>query len=148
MSIHHLRRQRQTPTSNIDITLYLSINTLNARAAHICSPKLTQQNIRVIAQYYTRITLPRLTELLDLSASATEKTICKLVTDKTIYARIDRPRGIVTFKRTANVSDTLNAWSGDLSKMLGLVEKTSHLVSKEYAMHEAGKKEGKRGVKA
>jgi 26S proteasome regulatory subunit N5 len=85
--------------------------------------------------------------LLDLPALQTERTICKLVTDKTIYARIDRPRGIVTFKPKTNVSDTLNAWSADLSKMLGLVEKTSHLVSKEYAMSEAGKKEARR-VKA
>jgi len=37
------------------------------------------QNIRVIAKYYTRITLTRLTTLLDLDASQTEKTLCRLV---------------------------------------------------------------------
>lgn len=107
-------------------------------------PTDNHQNIRVIAKYYHRIHLTRLTELLDLSPATTERTICKLVTDKTIHARIDRPRGIVTFKPRHQVHDVLNTWSGDLGKMLGLVEKTSHLVSKEYAMHEASKKGGVR----
>jgi 26S proteasome regulatory subunit N5 len=116
------------------------------------------QNIRVVAAYYSRVTLARLTELLDLPPLTTERTLCKLVTDKTIYARIDRPRGVVTFKPQTNSTDILNSWTADIDKMLGLVEKTSHLVSKvscfflvfgecqlteqEYAMHEAikGKK--------
>lgn len=86
--------------------------------------------------------MQRLTELLDLPLLTTERTLCKLVTDKSVYARIDRPAGIVDFRKKRNVNDVLNAWSGDVSKMLDLVEKTSHLVSKEYAMHEAikGKK--------
>jgi 26S proteasome regulatory subunit N5 len=78
----------------------------------------TSQNLRVIASYYSRITM------------TTERTICKLVTDKTIYARIDRPAGIVSFKQTKGVNEVLNAWSGDIAKMLSLVEKTSHLVAK------------------
>lgn len=83
--------------------------------------------------------MQRLTELLDLPLLTTERTLCKLVTDKSVYARIDRPAGIVDFRKKRNVNDVLNAWSGDVSKMLDLVEKTSHLVSKEYAMHEAVK---------
>lgn len=88
------------------------------------------QNIRVIALYYSRVTLARLTELLDLPPITTERTLCKLVTDKTIYARIDRPAGVVTFKQKTNPTDVLNSWATDIDKMLGLVEKTSHLVSK------------------
>lgn len=83
--------------------------------------------------------MQRLTELLDLPLLTTERTLCKLVTDKSVYARIDRPAGIVDFRKKRNVNDVLNAWSGDVSKMLDLVEKTNHLVSKEYAMHEAVK---------
>ncbi|KAL7423115.1 proteasome regulatory particle subunit [Cryptotrichosporon argae] len=108
--------------------------------------RVIEHNIRVIASYYSRITLARLTDLLSLPALTTERTLCKLVTDKTVYARIDRPRGIVTFQKRTSVNATLNAWSGDVGKMLGLVEKTSHLVAKEYAMHEASR--GKRSVKA
>ena len=92
--------------------------------------KLTRENIRVVATYYDRITLARLTELLDLPPLTTERTLCKLVTDKTVYARIDRSSGIVTFKPKSNTADILNAWTADIDKMLSLVEKTSHLVSK------------------
>ena len=88
------------------------------------------QNIRVIASYYTQITLPRLTELLDLSAAEAERTLCRLVTDKVVRAKIDRPAGIVDFSPRSNPDEILNAWSGDLGKMLGLIEKTSHLINK------------------
>lgn len=84
----------------------------------------------MIAAYYSRISLARLTELLDLPPLTTERTLCKLVTDKTIYARIDRPAGLVNFKSKKNPTDVLNTWTTDIDKMLGLVEKTSHLVSK------------------
>ena len=86
--------------------------------------------------------MERLTELLDLPPTQTERTLCKLVTDKTVFARIDRPKGIVTFKSKKTNYQVLNEWSGDIGKILNLVEKTSHLVSKEYAMQEAvtGKK--------
>ncbi|GMK57752.1 hypothetical protein CspeluHIS016_0405860 [Cutaneotrichosporon spelunceum] len=109
--------------------------------------RVVEHNIRVIAAYYSRITLQRLTELLDLPALTTERTLCKLVTDKTVYARIDRPAGVVNFQRPRKTNETLNAWSTDISKMLSLVEKTSHLVSKEYAMHEAAQA-GRKKVKA
>ncbi|NXD32452.1 PSD12 ATPase, partial [Spelaeornis formosus] len=99
--------------------------------------RVVEHNIRVIAEYYSRVTMERLTELLDLPPTTTERTLCKLVTDKTVYARIDRPKGIVTFKAKKTNYQILNEWSGDVSKILSLVEKTSHLVSKEYAMQEA-----------
>ncbi|KAI9631974.1 uncharacterized protein MKK02DRAFT_21179 [Dioszegia hungarica] len=108
--------------------------------------RVVEHNIRVLASYYSRIHMSRLSELLDLPPLTTERTICKLVTDKTIFARIDRPAGIVTFKKKRDANDVLNVWSTDIGKMLGLVEKASHLVSKEYAMHEASK--GGKGVKA
>lgn len=92
------------------------------------------QNIRVIASYYTQITLTRLTQLLDLSPDAAERTLCKLVTDKTVKAKIDRPAGIVDFKQRQTADQTLNEWSGDLGKMLGLIEKTSHLINKVSLM--------------
>lgn len=109
--------------------------------------RVVEHNIRVLAAYYSRITLQRLTELLDLPAITTERTLCKLVTDKTVYARIDRPAGIVNFQRPKRTNETLNVWSTDIGKMLKLVEKTSHLVSKEYAMHEAAQA-GRKKVKA
>ena len=74
--------------------------------------------------------MTRLTELLDLPPLTTERTLCKMVTDKVVYARIDRPKGVVVFKSKKSINEVLNVWSADVGKMLSLVEKTSHLVSK------------------
>jgi 26S proteasome regulatory subunit N5 len=81
------------------------------------------QNIRVIAQYYTRITLPRLTSLLDLTSQQAEEILSRLVVSGTIWARIDRPTGIVNFRASSSAEDIMNDWSSDMQKLLSLVEK-------------------------
>jgi 26S proteasome regulatory subunit N5 len=82
------------------------------------------QNVRVVAQYYTRITLARLTVLLDLTLQQTEETLARLVVSHTIWARVDRPAGIVNFRSKRSAEDVMNDWSSDMQKLLGLVEKT------------------------
>jgi 26S proteasome regulatory subunit N5 len=82
------------------------------------------QNVRVVAEYYTRITLARLMSLLDLDAQQTEETLSRLVVGGTIWARIDRPAGVVNFREKRSAEDVMNAWSSDMQKLLGLVEKS------------------------
>lgn len=86
---------------------------------------LNPQNVRVVSEYYTRITLTRLTSLLDLTPKQTEETLARLVVSGTIWARIDRPLGIVDFRNKRSAEDVMNDWSSDLQKLLSLVEKTS-----------------------
>ncbi|EMD41952.1 hypothetical protein CERSUDRAFT_43251 [Gelatoporia subvermispora B] len=86
--------------------------------------RVIEHNIRVVAQYYTRITLRRLTSLLDLDQQQTEETLCRLVVSGTIWARIDRPAGIINFRASKSAEDVMNDWSSDMQKLLGLVEKT------------------------
>ncbi|KAJ8586527.1 PCI-domain-containing protein [Rhizopogon salebrosus TDB-379] len=86
--------------------------------------RVVEHNVRVVAQYYTRITLARLTVLLDLTAPQTEETLARLVVSHTIWARIDRPAGIVNFRSKRSAEDVMNDWSSDMQKLLGLVEKT------------------------
>ncbi|KAJ7926030.1 PCI domain-containing protein [Mycena leptocephala] len=86
--------------------------------------RVIEHNVRVVAQYYTRITLPRLTSLLDLNQKQTEETIARLVVAGTIWARIDRPAGIVNFRNQRSPEDVMNDWSSDMQKLLGVVEKT------------------------
>jgi len=86
--------------------------------------RVIEHNIRVVAEYYTRITLTRLTALLDLTSQATEETLARLVVSGTIWARIDRPSGIVNFRAKRSAEDVMNDWSSDMQKLLGLVEKT------------------------
>ena len=107
--------------------------------------RVIEHNVRVIAKYYTRITFPRLTALLDLPAQETEKYISDLVVSKTIYARIDRPAQIVSFEKKRDADEVLNEWSGNMKSLLGLLERIDHLITKEEMMARikpAGEKQG------
>ncbi|KAK9480377.1 PCI domain-containing protein [Lipomyces japonicus] len=93
--------------------------------------RVIEHNIRVVATYYTRIHTSRLKTLLDLSDQETETYVSKLVTQGTIYARINRPAKIVSFAKPKDANDVLNEWSNNISGLLGLVETLGHLISKE-----------------
>jgi len=86
--------------------------------------RVIEHNVRVVSEYYTRITLTRLTSLLDLTPKQTEETLARLVVSGTIWARIDRPAGVVNFRSKRSAEDAMNHWSSDMQKLLGLVEKT------------------------
>ncbi|KAJ8331829.1 proteasome regulatory particle subunit [Batrachochytrium dendrobatidis] len=97
--------------------------------------RVIEHNIRVVAKYYDRVTLKRLTQLLDLSIAETEEFLSNLVVDKTIYAKIDRPAGIVSFVTRKDPNTILNEWSQDINSLLELVVKTGHLITKEEMVH-------------
>ncbi|KAE9973547.1 hypothetical protein BLS_003546 [Venturia inaequalis] len=96
--------------------------------------RVIEHNVRVIAKYYTRIQMPRLQKLLDLTEDETEKYISELVTAKTIYAKIDRPARVVSFAKPRDSDDVLNEWSGNMKSLLGLLERVDHLITKEEMM--------------
>ncbi|OJJ43450.1 hypothetical protein ASPZODRAFT_19543 [Penicilliopsis zonata CBS 506.65] len=96
--------------------------------------RVIEHNVRVVAKYYTRIQMGRLTELLDLNEEETEKYISELVTSKTIYAKIDRPARLVNFAKPRDADDVLNEWSSDMKSLLGLLERIDHLITKEEMM--------------
>ena len=73
--------------------------------------RVIEHNVRVIAKYYTRIQMHRLTQLLDLDEEETESYISSLVTAKTVYAKIDRPARVVTFAKTRDADEVLSEWS-------------------------------------
>lgn len=100
--------------------------------------RVVEHNIRVISHYYTRITLQRLAQLLDLSPAQSESSLADLVSAGTIFAKMDRPAGLVTFEKKKSNADVLNAWSNDMNKLMATVEKVTHLVEKEWAIHRAG----------
>ncbi|KAI9881813.1 MAG: hypothetical protein M1823_006475 [Watsoniomyces obsoletus] len=96
--------------------------------------RVIEHNVRVVAKYYTRITFPRLTELLDLSEDETEKYISDLVTKKTVYARIDRPAKVVNFEVKRGPDEVLDEWGGSMKGLLGLLERVGHLIQREEMM--------------
>jgi 26S proteasome regulatory subunit N5 len=96
--------------------------------------RVIEHNVRVVAKYYTRIGMKRLTQLLDLTEEETEKYISELVCSKTVFARIDRPAQIVIFSKPRDVDDVLNEWSHNMKSLLGLLERVDHLITKEEMM--------------
>merc|ERR1711934_35305 len=97
--------------------------------------RITEYNIRVIGMYYDRMKLSRLTQLLHLNQDETETIVSKLVVDNIVWARIDRPAGIVVFRKPATVDDVLNGWAGNIDTLLDKVEKCCHLIYKENIAH-------------
>lgn len=97
--------------------------------------RVVEHNIRVMAKYYTRIRIQRISELLDLSVDETETFLSSLVVNKTVLAKTDRPAGVVYFTQNKDPNDVLNDWSNNLSTLMQLVNKTTHLINKEECVH-------------
>jgi 26S proteasome regulatory subunit N5 len=97
--------------------------------------RIVQHNMRVLAKFYKRVKMTRVASLLKVSEAEAERELSEMVTSKALYARIDRPAGVVTFKKPQKPNELLNDWSGDISKLLNLVESTCHQIHKETMVH-------------
>ncbi|EEY63841.1 26S proteasome non-ATPase regulatory subunit 12, putative [Phytophthora infestans T30-4] len=97
--------------------------------------RVVEHNIRVVAEHYDRIRLPHLAKMIGLAEDLTESSISTLVSDGSIYAKIDRPAKLVSFHRPLSPEEHLSNWSADISQLLRLVETTCHLVNKENMIH-------------
>lgn len=67
--------------------------------------------------------------------SQAEQQLSELVVAKAVSAKIDRPAGVVVIGKAQTPEDTLNAWSRNISKLLGLVEKATQQIQKEAMVH-------------
>lgn len=79
--------------------------------------------------------LAQLGKLLSLSPNEAEKSLCELVVSKSIFARVDRVAGEISFIKRQDAADVLNDWSNDLSQLLGVVERACHLIHRENMIH-------------
>jgi len=57
-----------------------------------------------------------------------------MVSEGEVYAKIDRPEDIVRFAPPQTPEAVLGDWAADVSKLLDLVETTTHLIHKEQMM--------------
>lgn len=80
-----------------------------------------QHNIRVISAYYRRVTSARLSELIQLDEDKTEEFLSEMVSNKQLYAKIDRCIGTITFEEKQSPQLVLNSWADDISSQLTLV---------------------------
>ncbi|XP_046394223.1 26S proteasome non-ATPase regulatory subunit 12 [Ischnura elegans] len=97
--------------------------------------RVVEHNIRVMAKYYTRISLKRMAELLDLPVEETEEFLSNLVVKKMVCAKTDRPAGVVSFAESKDPSDVLNEWASHLSSLMQTLNRTTHLINKEEMIH-------------
>lgn len=97
--------------------------------------RVVEHNIRIMATYYTRITLKRMANLLALTEAETEDFLSTMVVNNTVDAKTDRLDGLVDFVKPQDPNDMLNNWSHSVSELLSLVMKTTHLVNKEEMVH-------------
>jgi 26S proteasome regulatory subunit N5 len=93
--------------------------------------RIVQHNMRVLAKFYKRIKMVRVASLLKVSEADAERELSEMVTSNAIWARIDRPAGIVTFQKPKQPNELLNDWSSNISQMLNLVESACHQIHKE-----------------
>lgn len=94
--------------------------------------RVIEHGLHVIAMYYTEIRLVRLAQLLQLSVDELEKRIIDLVFNEDFYAKINRPKGIITFKRQQKVSEVADEFSDDIMKLCRLVDQAHSLIEKEH----------------
>jgi 26S proteasome regulatory subunit N5 len=93
--------------------------------------QLYQHNLRVVEKYYTRISLPRLAQLLGASKEVTENELCEMINKKLVYARIDRVKEVIDFRQKKNENEVLNDWNNDIWKLLDLVDSTCNLIKRD-----------------
>lgn len=97
--------------------------------------RAVQHNIRVISRYYQRISASRFAELLSLTPEEAELRLSDLVAAGSTYAKVDRPKGIISFTKPKEATESLNDWSRNVSDLLNLLEKTCHLIHRENMVH-------------
>jgi len=93
--------------------------------------RVVEHNIRVMSKYYTYIQMSRLSALLELPEEQVETFLSDLVVSKTVYAKIDRPKGVVSFCKTRSPDSVLQDWSSEATKLMGHVDRATHLIEKE-----------------
>ncbi|GAW79881.1 26S proteasome regulatory subunit p55 [Plasmodium gonderi] len=99
--------------------------------------KVMHHNIHVISNCYSKISLTRLSQLLNASLEDSENLLSELVSNKMLNAKIDRLHGIIKFSLKKNPEILLNTWSSQINQILDLLEESSHLIQKERMLHEA-----------
>ena len=88
--------------------------------------------------------MERLSELLGVPVDEAETTLAAMVSttdekETRLFAKIDRPAGIVSFVKPKAVDEILNDWSYDIGRLVGLVEDTQHLIDKETMLYKLKK---------
>jgi 26S proteasome regulatory subunit N5 len=97
--------------------------------------RVVEHNLSVVAGYYSRVTLARLAQMLDLPPAAAEAALAGMVTGAGLEAKVDRPAGVVRFGAPAAPGAALNGWAATVGRLLELVDKACQGISRESMVH-------------
>lgn len=97
--------------------------------------RVVEHNIYTISKFYSKISIQRLAEILELSPNEAEENLCDMVSERGLAVKIDRTSGTVTFGSAVSKSDILNTWHNKIGSVLHLVEKTCQQIQKESQIH-------------
>ena len=97
----------------------------------IIRKRVIEHGLRITSMYYTKIKIERLAQLVQLNVEELEERIIDLVFSEQFYARIDRPKGVVTFKKQKKVSEVADEFSKNISILCKLVDHAHSLIEKE-----------------
>lgn len=128
----------------LDVSPFAGTRPADAQpsAWHDLRARVVEHNVRVVAKYYTRIGVARLAQLLELTPAEAERAVAEQVvgtpaTPETarIYARIDRPAGIVRFGKPSDAAVLLDQWARQIGDLITLVDDTCQLINHEQIAH-------------
>lgn len=126
---------KQVYNEELQKSQYFNSSKSNEKHWEDLRSRVIEHNLRVISAYYTKITLSRLNQLLDLTESETEQFIISLVNQGVIFAKINRPAKIVSFAKPKDSNELLNEWSNNVDELLSQIETIGHLITKEEMVH-------------
>lgn len=91
--------------------------------ADLIQPQICDGNLKTLAYHMQRAYLQA------------EKHVSDMVVAAALYAKIDRPAGIVRFAKRQDPDELLNKWSNNLAKLLEVVERSCQQIQKESMVH-------------
>lgn len=122
--------------------------------------RVIEHNIRVLSRYYTEIRTARAADMLGLSVDELEVHLAEMaqpavygdvskrksaatttedeeagVGGTTLYIRINRPDGIISFAGPKTAEATLSDWASDITGLFNLMETTCHLINRENMVY-------------
>jgi len=97
--------------------------------------RIIEHNIRVVATYYTSVRVSRLCTLINISQDELETFLSDMFASGDIAVKIDRPAGVINFSSIRPTEAILSDWSSDITKVLNMIESTSHLINRENMIY-------------
>lgn len=112
----------------------------------VLEKRVVEHNIRIIALYYRQIRIERMAKLINQSRDDTEMRVSELVNASMIYAKIDRPAGVVSFREAKSPMDVMENWTSSIKELLVKIDHVSHQVHRELVIHKVVGAQGEDGL--